>query len=149
MKIYTVGYGDKSFEQFVSILKKHGIERIVDVRSFPQSKWKEYTKETLKQSLPNHEITYSHLPQLGGYRNQGYQQYMKTQEFKKGIEKLIDMSSKAKTAIMCLESYPSGCHRRFISQRLQEKNCEVIHLIGKKGKTKTTGSKQQKLTDTD
>lgn len=132
-KIYTIGYGDKRFSRFVRILKRWKITQVVDVRHFPTSKWPEYEKENLQKNLLTQGVTYTHLKSLGGYRDQGYQEYTGTKEFKKGLITLIDLAKKEPTAIMCLESYPSGCHRRFIAKTLEERGWKVIHLVGKKG----------------
>ncbi|KXB01267.1 hypothetical protein AKJ44_02725 [candidate division MSBL1 archaeon SCGC-AAA261F17] len=137
MKIYTIGYGDKEFKELVKLLKRIDIKQVVDVRSFPKSKWPEYEKESLQKTLPEQGIEYVHLRELGGYRDGGYENYMETKNFQKGLDKLIELAQKQSTVIMCLESYPNGCHRRFISQKLSELGWEVIHLVGKKGKQRT------------
>lgn len=133
-KIFTVGYGDKEFENFVDLLKGEGIELVVDVRSFPKSKWPEYKKENLKQKLPEENTDYIHLKGLGGYRDEGYKEYMKTENFENALSRLEDLAQERETAIMCLESYPSGCHRRYIAQELGKRGWKIIHLVGKKGR---------------
>lgn len=132
-EIYTIGYGDKEFVYLVQLLKNHHIERVVDVRHFPTSKWPKYRKENLKRNFPREGIEYFHLEKLGGYRH-GYEEWMESEDFKEGLGKLTDLAEEKKTALMCLESYPSGCHRRFIAGKLEEKGWEVIHLVGRKGK---------------
>lgn len=38
--LFTVGHSNRSFEDFLAILKAHRIERVIDVRRFPASrKW--------------------------------------------------------------------------------------------------------------
>lgn len=131
MKIYTIGYGNRKFEEFVELLKRFGIELIADVRSFPTSKWPEFVKENLQRSLPAQDIDYVHLRELGGYRRGGYETHMRTEEFKRGLERLVQLAHGKLTAIMCVESSPSACHRRFIAKRLHELGWEVVHIIGK------------------
>ncbi len=121
------------------MLEKFGIEQVIDVRSFPKSKWSEYRKENLEKNLPNRRIEYFHLGGLGGYRDEGYDTYMDTEEFQKNLRKLERLADRKKTAIMCLESYPNGCHRKYIAKKLDNKGWEVIHLVGKSGKQKTLG----------
>lgn len=65
-EIYTIGYGDKEFEELLQLLKGNEIEVLVDVRSFPRSKWPKYKKENLKQNLPEKGIEYAHFKGLGG-----------------------------------------------------------------------------------
>lgn len=137
-KIYTIGYGDKEFGRLIEILKRVGIERIVDVRSFPKSKWPEFVKESLESSLPERNIDYVHLRKLGGFRDEGYENYMESDDFQEGLDRLMELARERRTVVMCVESYPSGCHRRYISQKLEELDWEVIHLVGKKGKQRTS-----------
>ncbi len=144
-KIYTIGYSDKTFSRFVRILKQRNITQVVDVRHFPTSKWPEYEKENLQKNLSKQGISYTHLESLGGYRDQGYSEYIETEKFKKGLKKLINLAKKKSTAIMCLESYPSGCHRRFIARCLEERGWNIIHLVGKKGTCEDNENEQRSL----
>lgn len=132
----TVGYGDKEFEDFVELLNCNGIDRVVDVRSFPRFKWPEYEKENLGENLPERGIDYVHLKRLGGYRDEGYENYTNSDDFEEGLRNLTDLAEEKTTAIMCLESYPSGCHRRYIAHELEELGWDVRHIVGKRGKIK-------------
>lgn len=136
MKAYTIGYGDKEFEDFVELLNRKGINRIVDVRSFPRSKWPEYKKENLRENLSERGIDYVHLKKLGGYRDGGYENYTNSEDFEEGLRDLTGLAEEKTTAIMCLESYPSGCHRRYIARELEELGWDVWHIVGKRGKIK-------------
>jgi len=135
--IYTIGYGNRKFEDFIRLLKDLGIEVVADVRAFPRSKWPEFTGESLRLSLPGEGIKYVHLEKLGGYRRGGYEAYTRTREFKEGLGELMKLAQKKKTVIMCRENYPSGCHRRFIARELKKLGWEVIHLVGKGARQKT------------
>src|SRR5260370_4568808 len=60
----------------------------------------------------------------------GYAAYIETEEFKKGIERLIDLTSEVgPTAIMCAEAVWWRCHRALISHYLQEGCHELIPSI--------------------
>ena len=134
-KVYTIGYGNRRFEDFVRLLKKFGVELVIDVRAFPTSRWPEFIKENLQNALPAEGIGYAHLRELGGYRRGGYEAYLQTEDFERGIAELQRLASGQTAAIMCVESHPSACHRRFIAKKLCERGWEVIHIVGKAGKT--------------
>lgn len=136
MKIYTIGYGNRKFDDFVKLLKKFSIGLVVDVRSFPTSKWPEFVKENLEKALPAKGIDYVHLRGLGGYRRGGYEAYMRTPDFKQGLKELTRLARKKVATIMCVESSPSACHRRFIAKKLRRRGWKVVHIIGK-GKQQT------------
>ena len=45
MEIFSIGHSNRSIEEFISLLKRYGIEVVVDVRRFPTSKIEWYKKE--------------------------------------------------------------------------------------------------------
>jgi uncharacterized protein (DUF488 family) len=130
-RIYTIGYGNRRFEDFVELLKRFGVELVVDVRAFPTSKWPEFMKENLEVALPSRGIDYVHIEELGGYRRGGYEAHMRSEEFKRGLKRLGELARKKVAALMCVEANPSGCHRRFIAKRLRRQGWEVVHIVGK------------------
>ncbi len=131
MKFYTIGHSNRSFEEFCELLKEHGIELLFDVRRFPQSKkFPHFNRDELQKRLEACGITYFYLGDLlGGYRKGGYREYMKTDEFKLGIGKLLFWGVDGKTAIMCSEKLWFRCHRRFIADHLTQLGHEVYHII--------------------
>ena len=133
MRIYTIGHSTRKFEEFLKILKQFNIEFVVDVRHFPSSKkfpW--FSKEQLSNSLAKEGIKYYWFEELGGYRKAGYQNYMKTDEWKNGIKKLLELSERDRTVIMCAEILWWRCHRRYISNWLVDKGIKVIHIFDEK-----------------
>src|SRR3984893_13359583 len=67
--IWTIGHSTRSLDEFVAMLKSFQIECIADIRSFPGSrKYPQYNKESLEISLPQYNILYVHLKNLGGRR---------------------------------------------------------------------------------
>ncbi len=50
--VWTIGHSTRSASEFNQILKSHGIENLVDVRSFPGSRrYPHFNKEQLAESL--------------------------------------------------------------------------------------------------
>ena len=130
--IYTIGHSNRSLQEFIKLLKKYNIKRIIDVRRFPTSRHvPHFKKEVLERELPKQNIEYYWLGDLlGGFRPGGYIKYMETEEFSKGLRKLLEIAGReGRTAIMCRERLWFKCHRRFISDRLVELGYKVIHII--------------------
>jgi uncharacterized protein (DUF488 family) len=140
MIIYTLGTSKRTQEEFLEILKFYQIKAIADVRRWPTSqRFPHFKKENLIKILPENSISYYHLEDLGGYRIENYENYMKTSTFKSTLEKLIEIAKNDLTCIICAEKFPWRCHRRFIARALEEKGIEVLHIIekGKIWKPKT------------
>jgi uncharacterized protein (DUF488 family) len=140
MIIYTLGTSNRSKEEFLEILKFYQIKAIADVRRWPTSqRFPHFKKENLIKILSENNILYYHLEDLGGYRIENYENYMKTSTFKSTLEKLIEIAKNDLTCIICAEKFPWRCHRKFIAKALEEKGIEVLHIIekGKIWKPKT------------
>ncbi|HSS17090.1 MAG TPA: DUF488 domain-containing protein [Candidatus Dormibacteraeota bacterium] len=146
MRIWTIGHSTRSIDTFISLLKANGIKSLADVRLLPGSKrYPQFNKETLEDSLGKVGICYEHFPELGGrrkpredspntaWRNEsfrGYADYMETDEFHKGIKRLLDLAAGAgPTAIMCAEAVWWRCHRSLISDYLKARRIEVMHIL--------------------
>ncbi|MDP2279611.1 MAG: DUF488 domain-containing protein [Nitrospirota bacterium] len=131
-KIYTLGTGRRSEEDFYEILFAYDIKTLVDVRSFPKSKMPVFTRENLENLLKKEGINYVFLGrELGGFRKGGYEVYTGTEEFKKGIDRLEDIASSGTTVIICAERFPWKCHRRWISREFHRRGWHVEHIIDK------------------
>ena len=130
--LWTIGYSNRSIEQFVALLEKHKIEALVDIRSFPTSKIEHFKREEMERWLPEYGIEYIWLgKELGGYRRGWYEAHMKTELFIEGVEKLLEFARRRRVCIMCMEKNPKYCHRRFLTAYLERKGVEVIHILDK------------------
>ncbi len=132
--MYTVGHSNRTLDEFLKILHRYNIVLIIDVRRWPTSRrvpW--FRREELEHALRREGIDYVWLGDLlGGYRPGGYENYMKTQDYAKGIEllrKYIDSVVQGYPAIMCRERLWFKCHRRYISDTLTSLGYEVVHII--------------------
>jgi len=67
--IYTIGHSTHPLDEFPSMLKSFGTELVIDIRRFPGSrKFPQFNKENLENALPENNIQYTHLNELGGIR---------------------------------------------------------------------------------
>jgi len=130
LTIFSIGHSNRTLEEFIRILKKYGIELVVDVRRFPTSKWEWFKKEILQEALNSRSIRYEYLGDLlGGFQKGGYEKHMKTEEFKSGLGRVIALAKNLRVAIMCSEKIVFKCHRRFITRALQRRGIQVIHIV--------------------
>ena len=146
MRIWTIGHSTRTIDKFISLLKANHIKLLIDVRSLPGSgRYPQFNKERLVNSLGKSGINYEHFPELGGRRKakpeskntawrnasfRGYADYMETNEFYKGIKRLLDLAADTgATAIMCAEAVWWRCHRSLISDYLKARGIEVMHIL--------------------
>jgi uncharacterized protein (DUF488 family) len=147
MRIWTIGHSTRTIDEFISLLEENGIKLVADVRMFPGSKrYPQFGREALAKSLNAHGIRYEHFPEVGGKRKskpdshntawrnasfRGYADYMETEQFQKGVERLVGLAREAgPAAIMCAEAVWWRCHRSLISDYLKTRGVKVIHILG-------------------
>jgi uncharacterized protein (DUF488 family) len=143
--VWTVGHSTRSGEEFGQILRVHEIQVLVDVRSFPGSRrYPQFNREALSESLAKLGIEYKHAPRLGGRRTprkdshntawknasfRAYADHTETDEFRNGVEELLELADDSRIAVMCAEAVWWRCHRSLISDYLKAKGHTVIHIL--------------------
>ena len=145
LTVLTIGHSTRSIEEFLSILAAHGVEHLVDVRTIPKSRRvPQFNSDALAASLRAHGISYVQLQTLGGRRHskkdsvntgwrnasfRGYADYMATNEFRAGLERLLALSCEKRTVIMCAEALPWRCHRSLIGDALLIRGVHVEDIM--------------------
>jgi uncharacterized protein (DUF488 family) len=143
--LWTIGHSTKPIDEFLALLKAHGIQQLIDVRTIPRSRHNpQYNNEALSKSLRDEDMSYKHMPKLGGLRKpkkdsintgwrnesfRGYADYMQTDEFRKALDELMAEGRLQLTAIMCAEAVPWRCHRSLIADALTIRGWDVRHIM--------------------
>lgn len=144
-RVFTVGHSTHPLEEFVLILRAHGVDRIVDVRTVPRSRHNpQFGEQELRRSLPLNGIDYRRIESLGGLRHprkdspnggwrnssfRGYADHMQTPEFAAGLEHLLASAAGATIAVMCAEAVPWRCHRSLIGDALIVRGVAVDDIL--------------------
>ena len=139
--IYTIGYGSRSIEELIEVLRQHEIAYLIDVRSAPYSRYKpEFSKAPLANQLEQQGIRYVFMGDtLGGrpddetcYVNDkvDYEKVKATEPYQRGIQRLhAAFSQQQSVVLMCSEGKPEECHRcKLISATLTTQEIPVIHI---------------------
>jgi uncharacterized protein (DUF488 family) len=142
--IYTVGHSTHPLDELLEILRRNDVRRVVDVRRFPRSRrMPHFNADALARTLPAEGIDYVQAPQLGGRRRarrdspngawenesfRGYADHMETEEFRAGVERLLELADERPTAVMCAEALWHRCHRRLIADALTARGRRVVHI---------------------
>ena len=128
--IYSLGTSNRTPGEFLHLLRSLAVELVVDVRRFPSSRFQHFKREELVTLLEGKGFGYVYLGQeLGGYRSGGYQSYLSTEDFKRGLEWLEELARERRVVFLCAERFPGRCHRRFIGWELEREGFRVVHVI--------------------
>ena len=146
MEVYSIGFTQKTAEQFFGILKRAGVRRVMDVRLNNVSQLAGFTKRDdlrffLKEIC---EAEYIHEPllaptqeMLDRYKKQknagwdGYEEMFLDLMRERKVEKKLDRDGfRTPTALLCSEPTTERCHRRLVLEYLREKwgGLEARHL---------------------
>ena len=143
--IFSLGHSTLPIERFIELLQTYGIQRLVDIRTIPRSRYNPQFNETaLTECLTARNLEYVHIRELGGLRHarrdspnagwrngsfRGYADYMQTAGFQTAVEKLIRMSHERRVAIMCAEAVPWRCHRSLVADALNVRGVPVVEIL--------------------
>lgn len=140
LTVFTIGHSDHPLQDFLKLLRQHGIQAIADVRSEPFSRHApQFNKETIESFLKRNQIEYVFLgrelgarrPERSCYVN-GRAQYERIAElevFRQGIQRVSKGAEKYRLALMCTEKDPLFCHRCvLVGRALAETGASVQHI---------------------
>ena len=144
-EIWTIGHSRHSFAEFMGLLDACHIQALADVRRFPVSiRFPHFSQMELFKALNKSHVDYFPFPELGGrrrprpnspntlWRNEsfrGYADYMLTQPFQDGIQRLLEVASEKRTALLCAEAVWWHCHRALIADFLKTMGIRVTHIF--------------------
>ena len=146
-EFFTIGHSSRSIEEFLSSLRSHGVDLVVDVRRFPGSERNpQFDAEALAETLGGHGIEYRHLEALGGRRSspltdspnggwenesfRAYADHALSETFQDALSELIALGGEHTPAIMCAEAVYWRCHRRIVADWLLADGHDVVDIFG-------------------
>jgi uncharacterized protein (DUF488 family) len=127
-------------DHFLSLLKQHQVNRVVDVRSTPYSKWQpQYNREGLAAALRRNDIDYEFMGTEFGARSDDrscyengkvvYSRLAAAAGFQSAVQKLSSDCMNVRIALMCAEQEPLECHRTILVARsLELAGLRVMHI---------------------
>ena len=144
MKLFTIGFTQKSAERFFTLLKNAGVKRVLDIRLNNRSQLAGFSKsDDLAYFLAViGGIGYRHVVELAptqplldkARKGKGSwysfeKSFLKLME-QRGAEKVVDRKELADACLLCSEHEPDHCHRRLVAEYLERElgGIEVVHL---------------------
>lgn len=142
-QLLTIGHSNHAPERFQALLADKDVDVLVDVRSWPHSRYVEWAdRAVLPKVAAAAGAKYLFLgDRLGGrpddgafYDEDGYVLYAKlavSEKFRAGIERLKRGVERCRVAVMCSEENPEHCHRRLlVAKVLLDEGVAVTHIRG-------------------
>ena len=143
--VFTIGHSTRTFEEFLRLLRAHGVRRVIDIRTIPRSRHNpQFSRDRLSRALHSVRLHYRHLPGLGGLRRprpdshnlgwrnlsfRGYADYMQTAEFATSLDRCLELARREPSALMCAEAVPWRCHRSLVADALLVRGIPVAEIV--------------------
>ncbi|MBV6512662.1 MAG: hypothetical protein FMNOHCHN_02176 [Ignavibacteriaceae bacterium] len=139
--LYTIGFTEKTAEEFFTLLMKAGVKTLIDTRINTVSQLAGFAKKT---DLPYFlkvigNISYLHEPLfaptkelLASYRNkeltwEEYEIIYINLIKERKVESLFSVADLNDSCLLCSENLPDHCHRRLLADYLKH-NLNGIHV---------------------
>lgn len=136
MNLFTIGFTQKSAQQFFNLIKSHNIDMLVDIRLNNKSQLAGFTKgDDLQYFLDEicnckyqHCIEYAPTKELlDDYKKKkiSWEDYVNTYIpliiKRNGITKFVDRFDKYNNVcLLCSEAEPTQCHRRLLAELIEK-----------------------------
>jgi uncharacterized protein (DUF488 family) len=138
--IFTIGHSNHSLQEFLDLLRGHGITAVADVRSQPYARLEHFNREYLSIELKAAGIEYIFMGQELGARREERQCYEDNlapyakiallPAFQEGLSRLRQFAQERRLAVMCAEKEPLDCHRTILICRcLRGGELEIKHIL--------------------
>ncbi len=142
LAIWTVGHSNHDLDGFARLVDGEQIEFLVDVRSFPFSRFApHFNRDELQAAMAQRGVGYLFLgAELGGrptrdehYDAEGHALYglmAEDETFTAAVDRLISGAARHRIALLCSEGDPQSCHRRLlVGKVLTERGIELRHIL--------------------
>lgn len=138
-KVFTIGYGNRTPEEFVFLLKANGVKRVIDVRLRPDRAhlgcYKKATSRDkgIERLLSEKDIEYHSFIELGNI-------FIEYEDWEDRYRRMLESAGDlfftklyqlpTPFCLLCCEILASQCHRTLIVERLSDMwpNVVIKHL---------------------
>ena len=146
---FTIGHSTRSAAELIELLRSAEVRLLADIRTVPRSRTNpQFNRDALPSALASSGVSYEHMAALGGLRPKSrtvprevnafwtndsfhnFADYALSEEFRRGLGRLLEEGSRERCAIMCSEAVWWRCHRRIVSDYLIAHHEAVFHIMG-------------------
>ncbi|MEM9213689.1 MAG: DUF488 domain-containing protein [Cyanobacteria bacterium P01_F01_bin.150] len=154
--IFTIGHSNHTIDEFIGLLKHHGVTALADVRSHPYSRYcQHFCKAPLEGAIRKAGLSYVFLGKELGPRSTdpdcyidgtvSYERLAQTPIFIEGLNRLVKGSETHSIALMCAEHDPITCHRAILVSRPLHTDGHTIQHILRNGRLESHSELEDRL----
>ena len=143
MKIYTMGFTQKSAEEFFEKIKKNQIELLIDIRLNNQSQLAGFAKGKDLQFFVNEicGIPYRHITDFAPTKElldkwhkqevswEEYEQIYTAMLHERDVINRFDVKQFDRACFLCSEETPEHCHRRLLAEYFKKHSGQAVSIV--------------------
>jgi len=146
--LFTLGYQQRSLDEFISILTERGVDVLIDVRETAWSHKPGFSKRALQDALEAHGVEYVHAAFAGNpkwlranadsHREclEWYAWYLgEFNEIVGAFEELVGtyLRDGRRVCLTCFERHAGDCHRGILAAEWQERGRRAVRHLATEG----------------
>lgn len=146
-RVFTMGHGDISIDEFFSIIERSSVRLIADMRSNPAAvRFPWFERHTLALEIEKHGLSYRWFRNLGmpnstiagtdshvalaQEADRRYAVAMNTEAFEESCRDLIGLAASTVTVLFGEERDPENSQRSLLADKLMIMGVRVVHILG-------------------
>lgn len=124
LSIATIGHSNRSIEEMLELLTGAKVQTVIDCRSRPRSRWRQFNASILEEYLHEVGIAYEWRGNnIGGLEGN----ISSASTIDEVAQRTINGE---RIALMCSEGNPDQCHRgTWLAPEIEKRNIGVVHLL--------------------
>jgi len=154
--LFTIGHSTHTLEHFLSLLQKHDVQAVCDVRSVPFSQYNpQFNREAISKALRKLDIFYGFMGRELGARSDNpdcyidgkvqYNYLAEEPRFLVGLNRIRNGLETYRVALMCAERDPLTCHRTIlVCRELRSPDLDIEHILAD-GSIETNAAAEMRL----
>jgi uncharacterized protein (DUF488 family) len=145
MKLFTIGFTQKTAEEFFSLLRDAGVRQVIDTRLNNRSQLAGFSKgddlpffldrigqisyRHVLEMAPTQELLDSYKKQKGSWAR--YEKEYLELVHRRDLSTRVERAELADACLLCSEHEPTHCHRRLLAEyfRAAHPDIEIVHLV--------------------
>ncbi len=122
-RVFSLGHSNRAFSEFLHKLKEHNIELVVDVRTYPRSRFcPHFNRKALESELAKQGIQYI-------FRGNNLGGLAENTDYELTIDELSDTALDLNLCLVCSEGKYIDCHRHSVLEpSFEERGVVVTHI---------------------
>lgn len=140
--LFTAGYQGRGIEEFIDMLRAHGVAHLIDIRQRPYGRKPDFNKRRLSEYLAAAGIGYTHIIELGTpkplrdevRRSHDYPAFFAAMdallaEQGPALDQALALAAAQPSVLLCFEADAATCHRTPVARAMARRAPDGLEIV--------------------